>query len=172
MALSSTLALAAMVQAIRILALALAASMLPFDSAGANPPEGTPSVTVDATTLDLGRVERGTVVSESFIVSNVGSAPLSIRSLQFSSPGAQGRVERSIAPGSSEELVIDWDTADYTRDAEMQVVLELNDPALPSLVLTLDCFVVSPDDPDLSPAFDMNQVLEQAYPVVTARFDD
>jgi len=136
-----------MTHSTRALLLIFVASTWPFDSAGATPPEsedppaGTPQVTIDATRQDLGPVEPGTVVSESFVIGNVGTAPLAIESVEPSSTDVHASVPQSIPPGSSAELVIDWDTADTTGEAEAQVVLQLNDPAQPNLVVSLDCVV-------------------------------
>jgi hypothetical protein len=90
--------------------------------------------------------------------------------LQFSSPGVRARVAQSIAPGSSARLVADWDTANYTRDAEVQIALQLNDPASPRIVLTLGCFVVSPIELHPVPEFYLSQFVgEKSSQTVTLR---
>lgn len=118
---------------------------------------GTPKVTLDATTHEFGRVPRGTVVTKNFVIGNTGTAPLSIEKMQFSTPGMRARVAALIEPGRSVLLQVEWDTSHYSRDAEGQVVLELNDPATPKLVITLAGFVVSPIEVEPVPAFYLSQ---------------
>jgi Protein of unknown function (DUF1573) len=119
--------------------------------------KGAPRAAVDATTHDFGRVSRGTVVTKRFVIRNTGTAPLLIESMQFSTPGMRARVASTIEPGASAQLEIVWDTSHYTRDAEGQAILLLNDPDLPKLVLTLTGFVVSPIDVEPVPAFYLSQ---------------
>ena len=155
---------------LRLLALSLAAATFTFTRAGATPTEAVAHAVVRQTTQSFGRVERGTVLSDSFVIENAGSSALTIESMEFSSPGVRGRVAQTIAPGSSAKLVVDWDTANYARDAEVQVALQLNDPAAPRLVLTLSCFVVSPIELDPVPAFYLSQFVgETASQTITMR---
>jgi len=176
----------------RALALCLVAATLTFAHAIANPsgpnhaavaaanaavrdaavasPTGAPQATVDAASHDFGRVARGSVVSATFVIHNVGVTPLTIQSMEFSSPGVRAHVTQNITPGGSAELVADWNTADYTRDAEVQIALKLNDPASPELVLMLSCFVVSPIELDPVPAFYLSEFAgERSSQTVTLR---
>ena len=156
--------------AFRLLSLSLLAAMLTFNRAVATPTEGVAHAVVKAATHRFGRVARGSVLSGSFVIENVGSIPLTIDRMEFSSPGVRARVAQSIAPGSSAKLVVNWDTANYTRDAEVQVALLLNDPASPQLVLTLSCFVVSPIELDPVPAFYLSQFVgETSSQTITLR---
>ena len=154
----------------RVLSLALVAAMLAFTGAAASPTQGVAHAVVKEATHGFGRVTRGSVLSRSFVIENVGSIPLTIDRMEFSSPGVRARVAQSIAPGRSAKLVVDWDTANYTRDAEVQVALQLNDPASPQLVLTLSCFVVSPIELDPVPAFYLSQFVgERSSQTITLR---
>jgi hypothetical protein len=158
------------VAALPALALNLLVATATIDCAAASPPEGAPRAVVAATTHSLGRIPRGTVLSERFVIDNAGSTPLVIEGMEFSSPGLRARVTQNIAPGKSAELFVDWDTANYTRDAEVQVALQLNDPATPQLVLTLSGFVVSPIELDPVPAFYLSQFAgEASSQVITLR---
>ena len=124
--------------------------------------EAAPRVALDATSHDFGRVPRGIVVTRLFVIRNAGEAPLQIESMQFSTPGMRARVASTIEPGSAAELRIEWDTRQYTRDAEGQATLMLNDPATPKVVLTLTGFVVSPIDVEPVPAFYLSQFQGEA----------
>ena len=155
---------------LRLLALSLSAATFTFTRAGATPTEAVAHAVVRQTTQSFGRVERGTVLSGSFVIENAGSSALTIESMEFSSPGVRGRVAQTIAPDSSAKLVVDWDTANYARDAEVQVALQVNDPAAPRLVLTLSCFVVSPIELAPVPAFYLSQFVgETASQTITMR---
>jgi hypothetical protein len=154
----------------RLLSLSLAAAILTFTRAGATPTGGAAHAVVKEASHSFGRVARGSVLSGSFVIENVGSIPLTIDRMEFSSPGVRARVAQSIAPGSSAKLVVDWDTANYTRDAEVQVALQLNDPESPQVVLTLTSFVVSPIELDPVPAFYLSQFVgETSSQTITLR---
>jgi hypothetical protein len=124
--------------------------------------DAAPKAALDATSFEFGRVPRGTVVAKAFVLSNLGAAPLRIEAMQFSMPGMRARVASTIEPGASAELKIEWDTSHYTREAEGQVLLSLNDPALPRLALTLTGFVVSPVEIEPVPAFYLSQFQGEA----------
>jgi hypothetical protein len=154
----------------RVLLLSVLAATATIDRAVASPIGGSPRAVVRVTGHDVGRVARGTVLTELFTIENAGSAPLLIESMQFSSPGIRARVAQSIEPGKSAELTVDWDTSSYTRDAEVQVALQLNDPTSPQLVLALSGFVVSPIELDPVPAFYLSQFAgERSSQTVTLR---
>jgi hypothetical protein len=116
-----------------------------------------PRVAVDETTYEFGQVPRGTEVTARFTIHNRGAAPLAIEGMQFSTPGMRARVSATIDAGESAPLEIIWDTSQYSRDAVGQAALQLNDPANPTLVLTLKGFVVSPIEIDPAPAFYLSQ---------------
>jgi len=119
--------------------------------------DGVPKAVVGERNHDFGRVPRGTLMTKSFVIRNAGTAPLLIGGMQFSTPGMRARVASSIAPGASAELRVEWDTHQYTRDAEGQALLVLNDPQMPRLALTMTGFVVSPIDVEPVPAFYLSQ---------------
>jgi len=109
-------------------------------------------------------------VTEIFTLRNTGNAPLTIESMQFSTPGMRARVTANIEPGESAALEVEWDTRQYTRDAIGHAVLMLNDPATPKLTLTLRGFVVSPIDVEPVPAFYLSQFAgESVEQTVTVR---
>jgi hypothetical protein len=132
--------------------------------------DGVPRVVVAERSHDFGRVSRGTLVTKSFVIRNAGTAPLAIEGMQFSTPGMRARVASSIAPGASAELRVEWDTQQYTRDAEGEALLVLNDPEMPRLVLTMTGFVVSPIEVEPVPAFYLSQFQgESSAQTVTIR---
>jgi len=124
--------------------------------------ERVPQAAVDVTSHDFGRIPRGTVVTKSFLIRNAGTAALRIESMQFSTPGMRARVASTIEPGASAAVEIVWNTSHYTRDAEGQALLVLNDPVRSKLVLTLTAFVVSPIDVEPVPAFYLSQFQGEA----------
>jgi hypothetical protein len=95
---------------------------------------------------NFGSVARGTVVSESFTLRNKGTAPLIIERMDFRVHGMSARVRQTIEPGGSAELVLSWDTSQFSREVEGEAVISINDPERPELLITLTGFVVSPID--------------------------
>jgi hypothetical protein len=132
--------------------------------------DALPKAVVVERSFDFGRVARGTVIRKSFAIQNTGTAALLIEGMQFSMPGMRAHVPQSIAPGASAELAIDWDTSQYTREAESQALILLNDPSLPRLALRLAGYVVSPIDVEPMPAFYLSQFQgESSAQTVTIR---
>lgn len=116
-----------------------------------------PKAEIDRTSLDFGSVPRGTVLSESFTIGNLGSAALELQGLEFSVYGMRARVKQSIPPGESADLVVTWDTSQYSGKASGQARIQLNDPARPQIVLTLTGTIVSPIEIKPVPAVYLSQ---------------
>ena len=120
-----------------ILLLLSFSSFLPADDAA-------PKAEINRTSHDFGSVPKGTEISESFTIGNRGSATLELEGLEFSVYGMRARVKQSIPPGESADLILTWDTRQYTGKTEGQALIRLNDPVLPQILLTLTGTVVSP----------------------------
>lgn len=113
-----------------------------------------PSLTINATELDLGTVERGIVANTSVTLTNAGDTPLELTDIKSSCPCTTAELpppdKRVIAPGASLELPIAYDTKDRYGDVGSTIVLYTNDPKQPTtlvnLGLTVESLVVySPD---------------------------
>ena len=145
---------------VELLSVVIAAACVALPAARAD--DAAPKAALDATSHEFGRVPRGTLVARTFVLRNLGAAPLRIEGMQFSMPGMRARVASTIEPGASTELKIEWDTSHYTREAEGQALLLLNDPDRPRLAITLTGFVVSPIEVDPVPAFYLSQFQGEA----------
>lgn len=95
-----------------------------------------PQAVFDTLEQDFGRVEQGTVVSQTFPLRNAGDSPLLLEQARFSVPGMRLRARQAIAPGETAEIKVEWDTRGYQRAVEGQTLLLLNDPQLPRVILT------------------------------------
>lgn len=107
---------------------------------------GAPKVWVDRQSAEFGRVERGTTVSEIFLVRNLGDETLVFEDAQVSMPGMTIQVRQALEPGEEAQLIVKWDTSNISQQAEGAVRFKLNDPARSSIVLSLSGTVFRPVD--------------------------
>lgn len=107
---------------------------------------GAPKMWVERQSANFGRVARGTTVSESFLIRNLGDETLVIEDAQVSMPGMAIQVRQSLEPAEEAELVVKWDTSNISQQVEGAVRLKLNDPVQPRILLSLSGTVFSPVD--------------------------
>jgi hypothetical protein len=107
---------------------------------------GAPKVWIDRQSTEFGRVARGTIVSESFLIKNLGDETLAFKDAQVSMPGMTIQVKQALEPGEEAQLVVKWDTSNISQQVEGAVRLKLNDPARSSIVLSLSGTVFRPVD--------------------------
>lgn len=103
---------------------------------------GQPSITVEATNLDLGTVVNGDIVTRDLILSNEGDADLVIESIITSCTCTQASVNpMTIAPNQSGNLHIEFDSGfhgpDLTGQLIRQVFINSNDPQQPEFKVEL-----------------------------------
>lgn len=116
-----------------------------------------PAAVVDKTSIVFTTVQRGETISEIFAVRNVGGIPLIIEKVEFSRPGMKIKVKQTIAAGESTEAIISWDTHRISGDVEGEVLLYLNDPLQPQILLTLSGRIQAPISVVPRPAFYISQ---------------
>ena len=107
---------------------------------------GDPKVWIDRQSAEFGRVERGTTVSEIFLVRNLGDETLVFDDAQVSMPGMTIQVRQALEPGEEAELVVKWDTSNISQQVDGAVRLKLNDPARSRIFLSLSGTVFRPVD--------------------------
>ena len=107
---------------------------------------GAPKVWIDRQSAEFGRVERGTTVSEIFLVRNLGDETLVFEDAQVSMPGMTIQVRQALEPGEEAKLVINWDTSNISQQVEGAVRIKLNDPARSKIFLSLSGTVFRPVD--------------------------
>lgn len=103
---------------------------------------GQPSIAVEATSLDLGNVVNGDIVSRDLILRNDGDADLVIDSIITSCTCTQASVNPMTIPaGQSGLLHIEFDSGfhgpDLTGPLIRQVFISSNDPLQPELEVEL-----------------------------------
>ena len=94
-------------------------------------------VQVAPESVNFGDVEQGDVAIARFQLHNAGTQALTIQWMEFSKPGLVAQVNPNLAAGSSIEILVNWNTSDFTGDIEGQVTLGLDDPQNPEVVLTI-----------------------------------
>jgi len=92
---------------------------------------------------DFGRVVRGTIVAQEFVVRNDGDSPLRLRHAQMTAPLVATRLPAAIAPGAEGTLHFALDTGAVRGPFDGRIVVSLDDTALPELVLAFEGEVVS-----------------------------
>ena len=107
---------------------------------------GQPSITIEATTLDLGTVVNGDIVSRDLAVHNGGEADLEIDSIITSCTCTQATVNPTTIPaGQSGILHIEFDSGFHGPDLAgpliRQVFINSNDPQNPELQVELSVYV-------------------------------
>lgn len=116
-----------------------------------------PQAVFDRHQQDFGRVDQGTVVSQTFLLRNAGDSPLRIEQAEFSMPGMRIRTRQEIAPGETAEVKVEWDTHGYNLEVEGQTLLLLNDPKQPRVMLTSSGEVQAPIEVLPLPALYLSQ---------------
>lgn len=119
--------------------------------------EAAPQAVFDRLQQDFGRVDQGTVVSQTFLLRNSGDSPLRIEQAEFSMPGMRIRTRQEIAPGETAEVKVEWDTHGYNLEVEGQTLLLLNDPEQPRVMLTTSGEVRAPIEVLPLPALYLSQ---------------
>lgn len=120
-----------------------------------------PQAVFDTLRQNFGRVDEGTVVSQTFQLRNAGDQSLRIEQARFSMPGMRIRVRQEIAPGETAEVKVEWDTRGQSMQVEGQTLLVLNDPALKRVVLTSSGEVRAPIDILPRPALYLSQYSDE-----------
>lgn len=120
-----------------------------------------PQAVFDTLQQSFGRVDQGSVVSQTFQLRNAGDSPLRIEQAKFSMPGMRIRARQDIAPGETAEVKIEWNTRGYSLEVEGQTLLVLNDPQQPRVILTSSGEVRAPIDILPRPALYLSQYRDE-----------
>ncbi len=95
-----------------------------------------PILGVDTVTYDFGSVAEGTVVSHTFILSNLGDDTLTITGTRATCGCTTTALSKSsLAPGESVSLEARVDTSHFSGRIMKQVYIDSNDPTTPSAVV-------------------------------------
>ena len=90
---------------------------------------------------DFGSVKQGDRLVHAFTIRNEGVSPLTILRIDLSVPGTKTRFKKTIAPGESGQITMEWDTSNVQGEFEAAAVVLLNDPDQARVSLSLRAIV-------------------------------
>ncbi|HEX9636346.1 MAG TPA: DUF1573 domain-containing protein [Acidobacteriota bacterium] len=99
--------------------------------------EGGPALSLEATSLDQGRVAKGATADYTFTIKNTGSAELKISEVRPSCGCTVASFDRSIAPGQSGTVRAKIETSRFIGPIAKTLTVKSNDPNKPELLLTM-----------------------------------
>jgi hypothetical protein len=100
------------------------------------------SISVIPDSANLGKIEQGQLAATRFQLHNSGTRKVTIRWMDFSSPGLIAQVKSIIPAGSSVEVLVNWNTSQLEGEISGTIVLGLDDPENPEVSFTLKGTVV------------------------------
>lgn len=107
--------------------------------------ESRPVAVLDATSFDFGVMQQGTTRSHAFTVRNDGSSPLTVRVGSTSCKCTVGDVAKYAIPvGGSSTVTLEWIAKTAPGPFRQVATLLTNDPAKPSIELSVEGKVVEP----------------------------
>ena len=114
---------------------------------------GAPTLGIDAVVYDFGSVSEGTVVSHTFILSNLGDSPLLIAGARATCGCTTTALPKTtLAPGESVPLEARVDTNNFGGRISKQIYVDSNDPSTPSVVLHIQGDVIPLQPYNISPS--------------------
>ncbi len=117
---------------------------------------GAPKISVDQAIYDFGEVIAGVAVTHTFVLTNVGDAPLTITSVRTSCGCTTTALPKTtLNPGESVKLTATFDSTHYSGRVGKSIYVESNDPNTPKLVLVITGTVKRGKPYNISPA-DLN----------------
>ena len=104
----------------------------------------TPKAVFPETRFAFGKVMKGAAIEHEFVLRNEGGAALRILGISTTAAMHLGRMPAQIEPGAEVRLRVQLDTSKLSGPFEGQILISLNDPALPEARLVLEGRVVPP----------------------------
>lgn len=118
-------------------ALLVAASLLAQGTAAAPDPAAGPKAVAVEAIKDVGFVPKGEMASHEFELRNDGQAPLEVLEVRTSCGCTVAEFDRVIAPGQTGKVRVTLDTSTFSGPVSKGVTAFTNDPATPSIELTI-----------------------------------
>lgn len=115
----------------------------------AAPPSGQPRVeVVGESDYDFGVMEKGETLSHTFVIKNMGDAPLTLGKERTTCKCTLSKLERnSIPPGETAEVTLEWTAKSFARQFRQTAVIRTNDPRHRLLSLDVHGRVIQPVRP-------------------------
>ncbi|WP_442484228.1 DUF1573 domain-containing protein [Aeoliella sp. SH292] len=102
-------------------------------------PMGFPKFEIDSREYNFGTMQRGTERKHSFVVSNRGTAPLSVAVVSTTCKCTAGEMKNNpIPPGESTELTLTWQAKTVPGTFRQTATLETSDPRARRVELTVE----------------------------------
>jgi len=102
----------------------------------------TPKAVLLDTRFAFGELGQGALIEHEFILRNDGSAVLRILGIRMTAPLQLDRIPAQILPGTEVKLRAHLDTSKLSGPIKGEILISLNDPALPEMTLLLEGRVV------------------------------
>lgn len=100
------------------------------------------AVQVASNPVSFGQVKQGGIATAKFQLINTGTILLTIQFMEFSMPGMRANVPQKIPAGASTEIRVTWDTVGLIGEVKGEIILTLDDPVNPEIVLALSGMVI------------------------------
>lgn len=117
--------------------LLVAASVLAQGTAATPDAGGGPKAVAVEPVKDIGFVPKGEMASHEFQIRNDGGAPLELREVRAACGCTVAEYDRVIAPGQTGKVRVTVDTATFNGPIAKGVTVVTNDPATPTMELTI-----------------------------------
>jgi Protein of unknown function (DUF1573) len=101
----------------------------------------SPRASVPAPSHDFGTVRKGERLTHTFTMLNEGAAPLTILRIQLTAPGTKTSFRKTIPPGESGRITMEWETSALQGEFEAEAVVHLDDPHQKKVSLSLRAVV-------------------------------
>jgi hypothetical protein len=113
-----------------------------FSQSAPQAPGSSPRAVVPITAFNFGNVYRGEIISQVFVIKNVGSADLTMELIPLC--GCEvAEVDKVVAPGKEGKAIIEVNTATQFGEITKMATLRTNDPSLASVSLSLKAKVLT-----------------------------
>ena len=97
-----------------------------------------PRVQVDQEEYDFGRMERDSKLKHTFVVKNIGEAPLTLKEVATTCKCTIGSLrDGQVPPGGWTEVVLEWTALTNSSSFRQSATIETNDPRRPRITLTV-----------------------------------
>lgn len=99
--------------------------------------QNAPSVSLDKTIIEAGKIKQGEVKKYGLKLTNTGKSKLSIRKVESGSAQVKADLPKEIGAGASADLTITYDTSGQTGEQNKAITIITNDPKNATITVRL-----------------------------------